>query len=429
MGLVMAALARPIAFALALAVLLGVVGLPDFAFTDYDFEALTAATALAEGRLGAFYETAPAYGGSFVLRAPFAWVAHAFGGGELAVYRAYSLPAILAALALGGVLFARLRGCSRRGAWVALGLAVAHPLSFGALEFGHPEELLGAALCAGALLAAVAGRPWLAGMLLGAAVGNKAWALLAVLPVLAALPDGRGRVQAAGLAGAVVAVVAVPFALAGGVAVDGARAVATTTGSIFNPWQLFWFTGDAGGEVPNAPRPGYRLRPDWARGWSHPLVIAGGLGLGAAWVLVRRRIAAASPADAGLALALVLLTRCLLDTWNVAYYSVPFVLVLLTWECGLHRRPPVLSAAVAIASMISFNALVDAPPDLAAAVYLAWTLPLWTGMALALLAPARGAALAAAGRAAAARALPSLLGQPASSATAARRSPGLTSHP
>jgi uncharacterized membrane protein len=70
-------------------------------------------------------------------------------------------------------------------------LVAGNPLMLQALSIGHPEELLGAALCVGAVLAALHKRPWLAAVLLGLAVGNKAWAVLAIGPVLLALDQRR----------------------------------------------------------------------------------------------------------------------------------------------------------------------------------------------------------------------------------------------
>ena len=60
--------------------------------------------------------------------------------------------------------------------------------------------------------------------------------------------------------------------------------------------------------------------------------------------------------DALLALALVLLLRCLLDTWDAVYYPLPFVLALLAWEVGgPARNPPVLALAASVLVWISFQ--------------------------------------------------------------------------
>ena len=150
-------------------------------------------TALTHGHVLEFLRLAPAYGGSLVERAPFALLPGLWGGGELAVYRMVALPCLLAGAALGVWLCARMRGMERPPARptlaraVALGVCVANPLTLRALELGHPEELLGACLCVAAVMLAARDRPLWAGVLLGLAIANKEWAMLAVGPVLLAL--------------------------------------------------------------------------------------------------------------------------------------------------------------------------------------------------------------------------------------------------
>src|SRR5215207_7997262 len=168
--------------ALAGAAALAWLGLLGFIFTDYEAEAAPAFAALVHDGFERFLELCPAYGGSLMLRAPFALGADALGGGEVAVFRAVGVPCLLAGSALGAVLAAGLlaRGAGRGVVATVLLLCAANPITLRALDIGHPEELLGAALCAGALLAAVRGRPGWAGVLLGLAIANKAWAVLAI---------------------------------------------------------------------------------------------------------------------------------------------------------------------------------------------------------------------------------------------------------
>ncbi len=41
-----------------------------------------------------------------------------------------------------------------------------------------------------------------------------------------------------------------------------------------------------------------------------------------------------------LLLSLLLLLRCMLDTWDNIYYPLPLVIALLAWEtCSLRRAP------------------------------------------------------------------------------------------
>src|ERR1700704_6154628 len=84
-------------------------GLYGFARNDYEVEAQPAVNALVHGHLGAFFAGAPVYGGSLLERAPFALAPGLWGGGDLAIYRMMTLPCLLAALALGLWLVARIR--------------------------------------------------------------------------------------------------------------------------------------------------------------------------------------------------------------------------------------------------------------------------------------------------------------------------------
>ena len=94
-----------------------------------------------------------------------ALIAKLTGGGELAIFRLAAAPCLAAAAVLGVWLAAASRrmGRARSAGLLALVVCVANPLTFTALKFGHPEELLGGVLCVAAVLAAGRGRPvWLA---------------------------------------------------------------------------------------------------------------------------------------------------------------------------------------------------------------------------------------------------------------------------
>jgi hypothetical protein len=98
----------------------------------------------------------------------------------------------------------------------------------------------------------------------------------------------------------------------------------------------------------------------------------------AAALWTRSRRAALSEQHALLALALALLLRCLLDTWDESYYLLPFVLAVLAWELSLDTpRPPVLALVSSSLVWISFQWLPEhVSADIQAAVFLAWSLPL-----------------------------------------------------
>jgi hypothetical protein len=345
------------------------------AFSDYEMEAEPALQALRDGDLSGFLTLAPVYGGSLVMRAPFAFLPNLWGGGDLALFRSMAIPCLLAAAIFAVFLWQRGRamGQSKATCWIALLLVVANPITLRGLEIGHPEELLGGVLCVAAVLAAGARRPVLAGVLLGLAIANKPWALVAAIPVLAVLPDKRPRALAAAAGAGLV--VMLPL-LIGGNAVEATKVVATSGGQIFQPWQIWWFLGEHGETVTGmyGSYPDHRNLPAWLAGHERQLVLAIVL---TASLLLMPRVRRRGWHEGLLLLAFALQLRCLTDTWNVSYYAVPFVIALVAWELHAFRRPPVLSLA---ATLFAWLTLVWLPryalPDVQAVAYLAWSVPL-----------------------------------------------------
>ena len=182
-------------------------------FNDYATEAAPSFTALLHGHIATFLQNAPSYGATFLLRAPFALPASLAGASTLLVYRLAALPCLLAIAALGVWLARNLRraGGSALAAAAALVLCAANPITYKVLAIGHPEELLGAALCVAAVLLAQRGRANWAALALGLAIANKQWALLAIGPVLVALPAQRWRTLI--IAGAVAVAFVAPIML------------------------------------------------------------------------------------------------------------------------------------------------------------------------------------------------------------------------
>lgn len=366
--------------ALAGVALLGWLGLTGFAWNDYDDEASAAVAALREGDLARFLELSPAYGGSLVLRAPFALAPNLWDGGELAAYRMLAVPGLLALAGLGAGLAARMRATGREATVTALvlGLVVVNPIALRALEIGHPEELMSAVLCVAALLAAGHRRPVVAGLLLGLAVATKAWALIAVGPVLLAAPVARVRIAI--IAAVVTAAVLLPFVTQPSQAVSSAKAAAGT-GVIFQPWHAGWFLGEHGSVVSsiNGVKDGYRTPPPWLSPISHPLIVLGAFALSALWWRGHR---GADWPEALLLLALLAHLRCVLDPFNTVYYCVPFLIALVSWEALATRRLPVLTLAVTMAAWVTFEIAPDSlSPDDQSLLYLAWSAPLAVALA------------------------------------------------
>ena len=348
--------AVPIAAALIALVVVGWLSLVDWSWTDYDNEARPAFDALVGGHVLRFLQLAPAYGGSLIMRAPFVLLPKlAWNGGELSMYRAASAPCMAAAAILGVWLVARMRtvGTTRLARAVALFLVVANPITLPTLEFGHPEELLGAVLSIAAVLVALRGRTVWAGVLLGLAIANKEWALVAVGPVLLALPGRRFRALV--VCGATAGAILAPLVLAGNL-VTQTKTVATQTGVIFSPAQFWWFLGSSAhvvhvGGVASVQRGA----PGWVSADSHVLIVllAFGLALLCAWR--RRQSGPRARLEPLLLLVLVLLLRFALDPWDISYYTLPFLIALVVWEALAFERPPVLALGAAFAAWFVFQ--------------------------------------------------------------------------
>jgi hypothetical protein len=360
-----------------------------FGWNDYGAEVEPAYDALRAGHVWQFLQLAPGYGGSLELRAPFALLPGLWGGGEVAVYQAVSIPCLIAAALLAVWLVARMRALGHGGLARAttLGLCVCNPVTLYALQDGHAEEVLGAVLCVAAVLAAQRDHASWSGVLLGLAIANKQWALLAVGPVLVALPGHRRRAMA--IAGFVAACFYVPlwlpayFGSGSGSGSAGAFAGAGG-GVIFQPWQLWWFLGSHGQTVRGAfgaIKVGYRTPPAWIQSIDHPLIVALGVPV-TALAMLRRRT------DAMLLLALLLAMRFAFDTWDTVYYPLPFIFALLAWESLSRRRPPILSLT---ASVVVWLVFIVAPEhisaDAQAALFLLVAVPTLFALALALFAP------------------------------------------
>lgn len=347
--------------------------------------------ALAAGHIHSFFANQPPMGPfSLVARAPFAAAGDALSGKELLKYRLGAFACLLALAALAVALMASMarQGRSRAACVLIPAAVLVNPLTYSALDFGHPEELLAAALCAGAVLAGARGRAIWAGVLLGCALATKQWAALAILPVLLATPRGSRR-RAGGVMTGIAALLVVPmivadpsrFWLAQKSLGAGLTYHHLVTAS--NVW--FPFAQSSTARIGGHAMTQFSL-PAALGHLIHPLVIAVALALAVGYG-VRRR--GAAPAEALQLLALVMLVRCVLDPLTYSYHHAPFLVALVSYE-ALRRRVPVLSAYAIGAILLMTHVIVpmkDAP--LVNAFYLAWTLPLALVLGFAVLAPER----------------------------------------
>jgi hypothetical protein len=361
-------------------------GLYGWAWTDWDAEARPAVDALITGHVSQFLTLAPIYGGSLMLRAPFMLLTKLWHGGELAIYRAGAAPCMAATGVLGVWLCARMRAAGRStgSRAVALMLCVANPLTLAALETGHPEELLGAVLCIAAVLCAMDDRPIWAAVLLGLAIPNKEWAVLAIGPTLVALP--RARFRALLLTGLVAGTVLAPLVFApqivgsSGGSFAPSAATALDAGAIFQPWQIWWFLGAHGHVVRGLNlnvKVGYRTPPGWIESIGHPLIVAIMVPLSALYAVARRRWSYQVPNAPLLLLVLLLALRCVLDPWDTSYYALPCLLALVTWESLSFNRVPVVALGAALLAwfVLQRTATLGFSADLQALIFAFVSIP------------------------------------------------------
>ena len=309
---------------------------------DWSLAGMPAVHALAHGEIGKSLSANTLVGPFAILvEAPFTTVA---GESVLSEYRWASLPCLFAVGILGLYLasLARQRGASLLTQVLISALCLVNPLTVEALENGHPEELLTAALAVGAIATASQGHPRRTAVLLGLAIASKQWALVAVLPVLMALPNQRLKVGVG--AAAIAAVCILPRFAASPENFTTAQTAAAHTTSTVSPLSVWYPLATETTEryqvgttelVANLHK-----APSFARNFAHSLVVLLSFGLPVLLAL-RRRAWGLTGADAMALLAFLMLLRCALDPVDNIYYHLPFLLALIGWDALSAKGLPV----------------------------------------------------------------------------------------
>ena len=340
---------------------------------DWPVDSWPAVHALAQGRVGDYLAAKPMMGplATFV-QTPFA----ALGGDEaLSAYRWASLPCLLAVGTLGLYLasIARRRGASRTSQALIAALCLINPLTFEALENGHPEELLAAALAVGAVATASEGRERRAAVLLGLALASKQWAVIAILPTLMALPNRRLRAALAAVG--VAAVLTLPAVIAAPTSFWSTQSNAASAQAFVTPWSVWYPVAEVSREVHHVD--GMRLTgvvhraPPLVASLTHPLIVLLAFALPLGLVAYRRRFRLSGEGAMAL-LALLALLRCALEPPDNLYYHEPLLIALLGWDALAARGLPVRGMAGAAVALLFWRwAPGESDPSTFNAVYIA----------------------------------------------------------
>jgi Glycosyltransferase family 87 len=363
---------------------------------DYFTDAAFPIDALVRGDLQEFARNRAMMGDfSLFLRAPF--VRLVFDQSLTVVYLVGAVPCLAAVVALAFCLRRWMRVLARPAGAILLVtlLAVLNPGVLRALHWGHPEEFLAGALCAGAVLAAARRHGLLAGVLLGLAIATKQWAVIAIIPTLLAASERRVAIVLA--AGAIAVAMALPAVLLQPEAVVSTHEAMVVQGAataVTAPATVWWLLSEprtAAERAAGAPGFGAKI-PTQIATLAHPLVVL--IAIPAGWLFWRRRERLA-PHDALGLLALLMLLRCVLDPWNIDYYHAPFLLALLAWEALARDGWPRITLFASVALALTFPASLDSMSAMSAdalrycMTYLVWALPLAGWLATALFAPQR----------------------------------------
>lgn len=329
---------------------------------DYSLDAGPPITALVDLHLHDFLSARPHMGPlSLILRAPFVALGHLLGsdhGGYLpedhrywlADYRWGIFPCVVIAGAFGIFLarFAATRGRSVLACSAIVVLAIVNPVTLRAIHFGHPEEMVGAALLAGAMLAAIVKRPGLTALLLALALANKQWALIGAPAVLVTLYASLGWKSMARpmlvFAGVSVALLVPLLIVDAGSVVDLTKRMADLRHSYVFPANIWYsIAPDLSAERAAVSLVGLREIPDWLGLIARPLIVTMGVVIPLAFA---RRIRQDVVGRAFPLLALVMLLRCALDPADNGYYHVPFLLAVIAADAVSGRFYATAAACV-----------------------------------------------------------------------------------
>jgi hypothetical protein len=320
---------------------------------DYYLDAATAIHPLLRGDLSAYFAAHPLVGPfALLVQTPFA----AIGSSRLAEFQWATIPCLLAIAGLGLYLaeLARRRGAGRAAQILLPLLCLVNPLTFEAIQLGHPEEILTAALAVGAVAVASQGHGVRAGILLGLAIASKQWAVMALFPTLMALPSRQLRTAA--LAVVIPAALMLPDMIASPDSFFLTQTSAASGGRIGSIWSGWYAaTPEVALHLNGTGLTAHVHRlPAWLAPLTHPLVALLAFALPLA-IWLRSGRFRLSGAEAMALLALLSLLRCVLDPHDNLYYHVPLLFALFGWDAFAAERLPLRGIAGSAIALLLWN--------------------------------------------------------------------------
>jgi hypothetical protein len=344
--------------------------------------------ALLHGSVAGYLAHQPLIGlTTILLRLPLAALGSALGGDDLMIYKFGALACMLP-LALAAAWLIAAPGLPLRLRLLRLLTVVAviqSPILRAAVQTGHPEDLVAAVLATASVVAATRGHARWAAVLLGLSIGEKEWAVIAVVPVMIALPGRRREVGA--IAAALVVLLSGIVWLGDPAAFE--QALHAERAMFLSPVSLLWPIATpvhlAGGGYLKVARP---IPWGLTRTGASSAQLAAAAVLGGAWYLrVRRRGASCNPICL---LALLGAMRCICDTQALPYYWLAMLIPVATWE-STENRVPVATLCLSLMVWVLFGAMGHVPSNLVYAASVAAEAGLIVYLARQAVAPNRGA--------------------------------------
>lgn len=309
---------------------------------------------------------------SLLVRAPVNAVVAGFAPGNRPIYAAGAVACLIpAALLALWMLSGATRRDERFAAAIAALVLLVSPVTLAAVQAGHPEEVLAGVLATAAVLAAIRGYERPTALLLGLAIGTKQWAVIAAVPALATLTQGRMRAAGIAIGLALLLSTAAPLADLPAYLRESRLVTSTHTADLASLWWPF----SSPLHLTLAPGVSARRLPFGMTRSDGLLAVMFGAAavLAAAALHTRRQSLRLDPLAL---LALLGLARCLADPGDLNYYFVAVLVPLIAWETVILKRAPIVGVAVAGAVMLTFDWSVGIGPAMRNGLMIAWALPI-----------------------------------------------------